>query len=47
MTNKLAIFLALLIVAGLGADHRYAEWEYTTFLLRKLLDFVEWLAFWR
>jgi hypothetical protein len=46
MTNRLALILALMIVAffvvdgvlGLGA---------TLFLLKKLADLLAWLAFWR
>ncbi len=47
MTNQIAIFLGALILIGLGVDYYYFDWSNTIFLARKLVDFIEWLAFWR
>ncbi len=47
MTNKIAIFLGLLIAGFLAADYHYHDWGMMTFLLRKLLGLIEYLAFWR
>lgn len=47
MTNRIAFFLALLIVIGLVLDFIYQHGDGTLFLLRKLSAAIEWLAFWR
>ena len=47
MTNTIAIWLALFIAALLGFDYYQYDWANSVFLLRKLLDLIEWLAFWR
>ncbi|QFT81262.1 hypothetical protein FIU89_11635 [Roseovarius sp. THAF27] len=47
MTNKIALFLALLIIAGLGWDYYYNDMQASFFLARKTVDLIEWLAFWR
>jgi hypothetical protein len=47
MTNKIAIWLFLIIVALLAFDYHQYEWTNTVFLLRKFLQLMEWLAFWR
>jgi len=47
MTNSIAIGLFVTIVALLGFDYYQYDWANTVFLLRKLLDLIEWLAFWR
>ena len=47
MTNTLAIVLACLIVLALIADQFLNGGDATLFLLRKIFDFVEYLAFWR
>ncbi|HEY9020767.1 MAG: hypothetical protein QUV10_15395 [Paracoccaceae bacterium] len=47
MTNQIAIGLGLLIVAGLGLDAVLYDGANLLFLLRKLADLIEWLAFWR
>ncbi|MEL6682765.1 MAG: hypothetical protein AAFQ09_08975 [Pseudomonadota bacterium] len=47
MTNKIAIFLGLLILAFLAVDYSQYDWAMTLFLLRKLLDLIEYLAIWR
>ncbi len=47
MTNSIAIFLVLLILAGLGYDYIYNDWSASLFLARKMADMIEWMAFWR
>ena len=47
MTNKLAIWLALIIAALLAVDFYRFDWANTVFLIRKLFALIEWMAFWR
>ncbi|WP_341365832.1 hypothetical protein [Yoonia sp. BS5-3] len=47
MTNKIAVFLGLLIALFLAVDYHSYDWGMMTFLLRKLLGLIEYLAFWR
>ncbi len=47
MTNQIALFLALLILACLGVDYFLFDLSYSLFLSRKFLEFTEWIAFWR
>ncbi|MGX9350945.1 hypothetical protein ACS3QZ_07065 [Shimia sp. W99] len=47
MTNPIAVFLAVLILAGLGADLLLNDGEATMVLARKFFDLIEWVAFWR
>ena len=47
MTNKIAIFLGLIIIGGLIYDRMAHDWANTLFLARKMADLIEWMAFWR
>jgi hypothetical protein len=47
MTNQIAVVLGLLILAALALDAQLYEWSNTLFLARKLMDLIEWMAFWR
>jgi hypothetical protein len=47
MTNRIAFTLAALILAFFVADHFWFQLGAPLFLARKLLDLVEYLAFWR
>ena len=47
MTNTIAIFLGLIILAFFAVDYTQYEWDMTAFLLRKLLDLIEYIAIWR
>ena len=47
MTNRLAIALGMLVLAVVVADLFYFEWGLMVFLGRKMLAFIEYLAFWR
>ncbi|MEP2534194.1 hypothetical protein [Shimia sp.] len=47
MTNPIAVFLAVLIIVGLGADMLLNNGDATMLLARKFFDLIEWVAFWR
>ncbi len=47
MTNTIALWLAALILGFLALDHFVLDWNVPLFLGRKLLDLIEWMAFWR
>ncbi|MBY6089163.1 hypothetical protein [Maritimibacter alkaliphilus] len=47
MTNRIAIVLALLIVALLTVDAVMFDWANALFLAKKLTGLIEWMAFWR
>jgi len=47
MTNKIAVCLALLIIAAFVIDYARYDWANTVFLMRKFTDLIEWMAFWR
>ncbi len=47
MTNTIALWLAVLILGFLALDYFYLDWNVVVFLGRKLLDLIEWMAFWR
>lgn len=47
MSNRLALFLGVLILTALVVDYRMYGTEHSIFLAKKLSDLIEWLAFWR
>jgi hypothetical protein len=47
MTNAISLTLGLLIALGLLADFSMNDGASSLFLARKLMDLLEWLAFWR
>jgi len=47
MTNTIAFWLAVLILAFFTFDYFFMEDDMFVFLGRKLLDLLEYLAFWR
>ncbi len=47
MTNKIAIWIGVIVLGLLGFDAIVFGSSNTLFLLRKLAEFIEWLAFWR
>ncbi|MEJ6401676.1 hypothetical protein [Yoonia sp. 2307UL14-13] len=47
MTNTIAICLGILILGLIAADIFLIEFDTITFLMRKLGDLIEYLAFWR
>lgn len=47
MNNRIALILALVIVASIVLDLALNEGEALLFLLRKMVDLVDYAAFWR
>jgi hypothetical protein len=47
MTNKISIWLALVILGFLALDYFYLDLNTPLFLGRKLLAMIEYIAFWR
>jgi len=47
MTNRIALTLALIILAIFSADFLVFGWDLHIFLGKKLSEFSEYLAFWR
>jgi len=47
MTNKIAFILGFVIVAGIVYDVVAHDSANLLFLAKKLLEFIEWMAFWR
>jgi len=47
MTNRLAIIIGLVIVGALIWDATQTGGANILFLLKKLDELIEWLAFWR
>jgi hypothetical protein len=46
LTNTIALWLGLLIVAAIFADLALNSGVALEFLARKFLDLIEWVAFW-
>ncbi len=47
MTDRIALFLAMLILGLIALDVALNSAAVLTFLLRKLVDMIEYVAFWR
>ena len=47
MTDKIALALGLVIVAAIAGDIFANDSHALLFLLKKFVDLVEWMAFWR
>ncbi|WP_169052340.1 hypothetical protein [Tabrizicola sp. YIM 78059] len=47
MTNRIALWLGLVLLAGIGADLAFNDAAALVFLARKFLELIEWVAFWR
>ena len=47
MTDRIALGLGLLIVLMVGLDAFLYGSDHFIFLGKKLMAFIEWLAFWR
>jgi len=46
LTNKLALFLALMVLAFFALDHFVLHWGAPLFLARKVAQLSDWIAFW-
>jgi hypothetical protein len=47
MTNRIALFLALVILVAIVADVVLNQAEASLFLARKLVVLIDWVMFWR
>ena len=47
MTNKIAIWLGLLLVLAVVADLLLFSGDNLLFLAKKLFELLDWVAFWR
>ncbi len=47
MTNTIALYLGAALALAIGADLLANEGAALMFTLRKFVDLVEWVAFWR
>lgn len=47
MTNKIAIWLGLLLVLAVVADFLLFGGDNLLFLAKKLFELLDWVAFWR
>lgn len=47
MTNRIALFLGLAILAAVGADFVLSQGAASLFLARKLMVLIDWAMFWR
>jgi hypothetical protein len=47
MTNTIALYLGIVILAALGLDLLLNDGQALVFLMRKLVGFIEYVAFWR
>ena len=47
MTHRIAMFLIVMICAAIVVDIFFFGTDHLLFLARKLMELLEWLAFWR
>lgn len=47
MTDRLALFFGILLIAAIAGDLIFYDGETLLFLSKKFLDLIEWIAFWR
>ncbi len=47
VTNRIAIFLGLFLIAAIVADIMLYGDEHVIFLGKKMFELIEWIAFWR
>jgi hypothetical protein len=47
LTNRIALWIGLILLAGSLADLALTGGSALGFLARKFLDLIEWVAFWR
>jgi hypothetical protein len=47
MTDRIALWLAALVIAVFAADALWFHWDLPVFLGRELARTSEWIAFWR
>lgn len=47
MTNRIAFFLGLFVLILIGLDFLFYGTEHLLFLAKKLMELIEYIAFWR
>jgi hypothetical protein len=47
MTNAIALYLGIVILGALGLDIFLNDGQALVFLVRKLVVFIDYVAFWR
>lgn len=47
MTNTIALWLVIAVVALFAADALFLGWDLPVLLGRQLLRLLDWVAFWR
>ncbi|MDR9485010.1 MULTISPECIES: hypothetical protein [Sediminimonas] len=47
MTDRIALYIGVLIALCLALDWYLWDWANTLFLARKFAALIEWTAFWR
>lgn len=47
MTNRIALFLGAALTALIVLDMLLFGTEHIVFLSKKMVDLIEWMAFWR
>ena len=47
MTDRIALWIGLILLAAIIADLALNSGLALQFLLRKFIDLIEWVAFWR
>lgn len=47
MTNRIALFLAIMLIGAMTADVMWYGTQHMIFLSKKMMELMEWMAFWR
>ena len=47
MTNRIAIYLGAFLIAALVLDSMVYGSDHLVFMVKKLFELIEWIAFWR
>lgn len=47
MTNRIALILGFFLITAIAVDVLYFGTGHIVFLSKKMLELIEWLAFWR
>lgn len=47
MTNRIAVFLGMFLIAAIALDSYFYGSQHFVFLAKKFTDMIEWMAFWR
>ena len=47
MTNRIALWLGVVLIGLIAADLMLVGDDHLVFLGKKMVDLIEWMAFWR